>query len=63
MNAQKNSFKNTMSPESSKPLPSQKVGQSPDSNLLTPSELDSLMKAELSSRESTKKLFPQIKFV
>jgi len=53
----------TTSPEPSKPSPSQKDGQSPDLNLLTPSELDLLMKAELSSRESTWKLFPQVKFI
>jgi hypothetical protein len=53
----------TTSPEPLKPSQSQKDGQLPDSNLLTPSELDLLMKAALSSRESTKKLFPQIKFV
>lgn len=63
MNAQKDFSKSITSPEHSKPLPSQKEGQSPDSNRLTPSEFDLLKKAELSSRESTKKLFPQIKFV
>jgi hypothetical protein len=60
---QKNFSKITMSPESLKPSPSQKAAQSLASNLLTPSELESLKKAALSSRESTKKLFPQIKFV
>ncbi len=53
----------TTSPEHSKPSLSQKEGQSPDSNLLTPSELDSLKKAVRSFQESTKKLFPHIKFV
>lgn len=63
MSEQNNSSENTTSPEFSKPSPSQKAGQSPDSNLLTPSELESLKKATLSFQESTKKLFPQIKFV
>ena len=49
--------------EPSKPSPSQKDRQSPDSNLLTDSEFASLKKAELSARESTKKLYPHIKFV
>ena len=49
--------------EPSKPSPSQEEGQSPDSNLLTPSEFDLLKKAERSSRESTKKLYPHIKFI
>ena len=49
--------------EPSKPSPSQKDRQSPDSNLLTPSELDSLKRAARSSRESTKKLYPHIKFI
>ena len=48
--------------EPSKPSPSQKDRQSPDSNLLTDSELELLKKAALSSRESTKKLFPEVKF-
>lgn len=42
--------------EPSKPSPSQKDRQSPDSNLLTDSEFALLKKAALSSRESTKKL-------
>ncbi len=46
-----------------KPSPNPKGEPSPASNRLTPSELDLLMKAALSSRESTKKLFPHIKFV
>ena len=45
------------------PSPRQKDRQSPDSNLLTDSEFASLKKAELSARESTKKLYPHIKFV
>ena len=45
------------------PSPSQKDRQSPDSNLLTDSEFALLKKAALSSRESTKSLFPKIKFV
>ena len=49
--------------EPSEPSPSQKDRQSPDSNLLTPSELDSLKRAARSSRESTKKLYPHIKFI
>ncbi len=49
--------------EPSKPSPSQKDRQSPDSNLLTDSEFALLKKAALSSRESTKKLYPHIKFI
>ena len=49
--------------EPSKPSPSQKDRQSPDSNLLTDSEFALLKKAALSSRESTKSLFPKIKFI
>ena len=48
--------------EPSEPSPSQKDRQTPDSNLLTDSELELLKKAALSSRESTKKLFPEVKF-
>ena len=48
--------------EPSEPSPSQKDRQSPDSNLLTDSEFALLKKAALSSRESTKKLFPEVKF-
>ena len=49
--------------EPSKPSPSQKDRQSLDSNLLTDSEFALLKKAALSSRESTKKLYPHIKFI
>ena len=45
------------------PSLSQKDRQSPDSNLLTDSEFALLKKAALSSRESTKKLYPHIKFI
>ena len=49
--------------EPSEPSPSQKDRQSLDSNLLTDSEFALLKKAALSSRESTKKLYPHIKFI
>ena len=52
-----------VTPPPVEPSPSQKDRQSPDSNLLTDSEFALLKKAVLSSRESTKSLFPKIKFV
>ncbi len=50
-------------PEPLKPSPNPKGEPSPASNRLTPSELESLDRAVRSFQESTKKLFPHIKFV
>jgi hypothetical protein len=59
----KKSSNNTTSPEPSKPLPSPKETPSSASNLLSPSEIESLKKAALSFRKQILAANPEAKFL